>query len=310
MSLVKLAQQVQLTMSRQSFDTLQAGAVARLFSSTVLREMACWGRSPLFCRLVTEAALREAILPEEPIHNLFEVAFRSLKRKDHRHEYIYKAAITHKILLGKHSLRTAAMLTEFRVGNCRADVVILNGTSTAYEIKSERDRLDRLQAQVSAYLRVFANVSVIAGENHVADVRAAVPREVGILFLTSKNQISIDREPIETVDRIMPELVFDALRMNEVRQILESQGVFPAVVPNTELHGELRKHFIQLNPDVIHSEMVRVLQKSRSLLPLDSLVRNLPPSLSAAAISIRLRRRDHSRLINAVNTPLRQAMAW
>ena len=80
----------------------------------------------------------------------------------------------------------------------------------------------------------------------------------------------------------MPELVFDSLRMNEVRT---DSGVprvsFQAVVPNTELHGELRKHFIQLDPDVIHSEMVRVLQKSRSLLPLDSLVRNLPPSLSA-----------------------------
>ena len=297
-------------MSRQGLDTAQAGAVARLFSSTVLREMACWGRSSLFRRLVTEAALARAISPEEPIRNLFEVAFHFLKRKDHRHEYIYKAAITHKILLGTHSLRTAAMLTEFRVGNCRADVVVLNGTSTAYEIKSERDRLDRLQTQVSAYLKVFANVNVIAGENHVADVRAIVPREVGILLLTSKNQISIDRKPIEAVARIVPEVVFDSLRMNEARKILESQGVFPGVVPNTKLRGELQRYFIQLDPDVLHSEMVKVLRKSRSLLPLHGLIRNLPPSLRPAAASTRLRRRDHSRLLDAVNTPLLQAMTW
>ena len=297
-------------MSRQTLDTSQAGAVARLFSSAVLREMACRGRSSLFRRLVTETALTEAISPEEPIRNLFEVAFHSIKRKDHRHEYIYKAAITHKILLGTHSLRTAAMLTEFRVGNCRADVVVLNGTSTAYEIKSERDRLDRMQNQVSAYLKVFANVNVIAGENHVADVRATVPREVGILLLTSKNQISIDRKPIETVDRIVPAVMFDSLRMNEARQMLESQGIFPDVVPNTELRGELQKYFIHLDPGVLHSEMVNVLRKSRSLLPLRGLVRNLPPSLSAAVVSTRLRRRDHSRLLEAVNTPLLQAMAW
>ena len=190
----------QLTMSRQVLDPSRAGAVARLFSSTVLRELARRERSSLFRRLVTEASLIRAIPPENPIRNLFEVAFHSLKRKDHRHEYVYKAAITHKILLGTHSLRTAAMLTEFRVGNCRADVVVLNGTSPAHEIKSERDRLDRLQSQVSAYLRVFANVNVIAGENHVADVRDSVPREVGILVLTSKNQISTDRKPIETFE--------------------------------------------------------------------------------------------------------------
>ena len=168
------------------------------------------------------------------------------------------------------------MLTEFRVGNCRADVVVLNGTSTAYEIKSERDRLDRLQTQVSAYLKVFANVNVIAGANHVAGVRAAVPREVGILLLTSKNQISIDRKPIETVDRIVPEVMFDSLRMNEARQILESQGIFPGNVPNTVLRGNLQRYFIQIDPGVLHSEMVNVLRKSRSLFPLDGLVRDLP----------------------------------
>ena len=297
-------------MSPQVLDTSQAGAVARLFSSTVLRELARWGRSSLFRRLVTEASLTAAIPPEKPIRNLFEVAFHSLKRKDYRHEYVYKAAITHKILLGTHSLRTAAMLTEFRVGNCRADVVVLNGTSTAYEIKSERDRLDRLQSQVSSYLRVFANVNVIAGENHVADVRGTVPREVGILVLTSKNQISTDRKPIETVDRILPEEVFDSLRTDEARQILESQGIFLDAVPNTELREDLRRYFIHLDPGVLHSEMVGVLRKSRSLLPLHGLVQNLPPSLRAAVVSTRLRRRDHSRLLDAVNTPLLQAMTW
>ena len=297
-------------MSWQVLDTSQAGAVARLFSSTVLRELARWGRSSLFRRLVTEASLIAAIPPEKPIRNLFEVAFHSLKRKDRRHEYVYKAAITHKILLGTHSLRTAAMLTEFRVGSCRADVVVLNGTSTAYEIKSERDRLDRLQSQVSAYLRVFANVNVIAGENHVADVRGTVPREVGILVLTSKNQISTDRKPIETVDRILPEEVFDSLRMDEARQILESQGIFPDAVPNTELREELKRYFIHLDPSVLHSEMVNVLRKSRSLLPLHGLLQNLPPSLRAAVVSTRLRRRDHSSLLDALNTPLLQAMTW
>ncbi|MEI9986083.1 MAG: sce7726 family protein [Aliidongia sp.] len=53
-------------------------------------------------------------------------------------------SVTQKILMGKHSLRTASMLNEFRAGSCKADLVILNGTATVYEIKSERDSLTRL----------------------------------------------------------------------------------------------------------------------------------------------------------------------
>lgn len=45
--------------------------------------------------------------------------------------------IANKILLGKHSLNTSHMLSEFRVGYNKADVVIINGTSSVYEIKSE-----------------------------------------------------------------------------------------------------------------------------------------------------------------------------
>lgn len=53
------------------------------------------------------------------VHAIFDAAFSLLQREGYRHEYIYKAALTHKILLGKHSLHTASMITEFRVGECK-----------------------------------------------------------------------------------------------------------------------------------------------------------------------------------------------
>jgi hypothetical protein len=62
-----------------------------------------------------------------------------LKRSGLRDKYVYKAALTQRVLMGKHSLRTACMLSEFRVGDRKADITILNGTTTVYEIKSDRD---------------------------------------------------------------------------------------------------------------------------------------------------------------------------
>jgi hypothetical protein len=56
--------------------------------------------------------------------------------------------------------------------------------------------------------------------------------------------------------------------------------------------------------------MVRVLKRTRNLLPLSALVDQLPLSLQTAALSVPLRKADHARLVAAVNSSLQDAMAW
>jgi len=295
---------------RQSLGVSQLAAVARLFSSTVIQEVARKGKSPLFSRLAVESGLAKAVPHTEPVRSLFDAAFSLLKRKDHRNEYVYKAAITHKILLGAHSLQTASMLTEFRVGSCKADIAILNGTSTVYEIKSERDKLDRLQAQVSAYRQAFAKVNIITGENHLKVVLASVPVNVGVLLLTDRFQISTVREAVDLADEVIPGVIFNSLQLHEAQQILESLGIVLPEVPNTKRYQLLSERFTRLDPHQAHTGMVRVLKKTRSLQPLTGLVEVLPSSLRAAAFSTHLRQRDHGRLQAAMDVPLSEALNW
>src|ERR1035437_5089099 len=181
--------------------TEQLAAISRLFSSSVIQEMARKGRSPLFARLASQSRLLSGLSLSERVYTLFDAAFSLLKREGYRHEYIYKAALTHKILLGKHSLQTASMMNEFRVGECKADLAILNGTATVYEIKSERDSLSRLERQVTAYGNVFAQVYVIAAESHVQAVAKTVPDFVGIMQLNRRHHISTLREAVDQPER-------------------------------------------------------------------------------------------------------------
>jgi hypothetical protein len=241
---------------------------------------------------------------------VFEAAFSLLKREGYRHEYIYKAALTHKILLGTHSLQTASMIHEFRVGDCKADVAILNGTATVYEVKSERDSLTRLKRQIAAYATVFAKVYVIAAESHISGVTDTVPDFVGILCLNNRHRISTLRDAIDQPERTSPGAIFDSIRTEEARSILSIFGVTVPPVPNTELHGVLRRAFVKLDPIQAQQGMVRVLKRTRNLLPLSALVDQLPMSLQTAALSVPLRKADHLRLVAAVNTPLRDAMGW
>lgn len=293
-----------------AYSTSQISAISRLFSSGVIKELARYGKSPLFSRLAKEALGQPRGLAPRRVYNFFDAAFEVLKRADCRHEYIYKAALTHKVLLGTHSLQTASMLNEFRVGDCKADVAILNGTATVYEIKSERDSLSRLEKQVETYKRFFAKVYVIAGENHLDGIQSLVSREVGILKLSKRHQISTVRAAKDMPDRTSATVIFESIRINEAKQILSLLDISVPDVPNTELHAVLKERFITLSPRVAHGAMVQVLKSTRNLLPLSDLVNSLPNSLHSAALSVPLRRLDHQRLIDAVNTPFKTAMDW
>jgi hypothetical protein len=290
--------------------TEQLAAISRLFSSSVVQEMARKGRSPLFARLASQSRLHCFLSPSACVSALFDAAFALLKREGYRHEYIYRAALTHKILLGVHSLQTASIMNEFRVGECKADVAILNGTATVYEIKSERDSLNRLERQIAAYSTVFAKVYVIAAEGHVRAVEKTVPDYVGIMQLNRRHRITTLREALDQPERTSPSSIFDSIRTAEARMILTSLGVTIPAVPNTRLHSVLREQFIKLDPVQAHAEMVRVLKRTRNLLPLSSLVDQLPRSLQTAALSVPLRKADHERLVMAVNSRLKDAMGW
>jgi hypothetical protein len=288
----------------------QLAALSRLFSSSVIRELARRGRSPLFARLARHSQLLASLPASECVHTLFDAAFQLLKRQGCRDEYVYKAALIQKILLGRHSLQTASMLNEFRVGGCKADLAILNGTATVYEVKSERDSLARLQRQIAAYTTVFSRVYVITAETHVDAVMTSLPEEIGVLQLNNRHQISTLRESTDRPERTSPTAIFDSIRTGEARLILQARGVSIPVVPNTQQSAVLRQLFGKLSAREAHESMVQVLKKTRNLLRLSDLVAQLPDSLHTAALSVPLRKLDHARLVTAVNTPLKDAVAW
>lgn len=292
------------------YSTAQLSALTRLFSATVFREMAKKGRSGLFRRLLGQTDLIEHVGSSATVGDTFDYAFDVLKIAGHRDEYIYRAAISQKVLMGTHSLRTASMLNEFRIGSCKADLVILNGTATVYEIKSERDSLARLVNQIENYKRVFAKVNVIASEGHIEGVLDTIPDDVGVMCLSKRYQISSVREAIDCPARICPVTVFESLRMAEGIAILQQMGVAVPEVPNTQKHTAMRDLFAKLDPITLHEEMVRTLKRTRDLAPLSEFVDCLPKSLQAAALSVSVPRSDHPKLIDAIATPLCMAMTW
>ena len=291
-------------------DKNRISAISRLFSASVIREMSRTGYSPTFARLTKEAGLEIVLNPTEPIGILFDKAFAILRKVANRHEYVYKSALTHKVLLGVHSLQTASMINEFRVADCKADTVILNGTGTVYEIKSERDTLSRLKKQVTAYRDVFAKVNVITGENHLPSVLDSVGSDVGVMVLSERHQISTVREGVDRPQRTKPHVIFESIQMREACEILKLMDVCIPSLPNTKMHAALKGIFHTLDPSETHRSMVQVLKKTRSQVPLLEFMDALPNSLLAAVFSTRIGKTSSYTLISALNTPIGEAVKW
>ncbi len=288
----------------------QIAAASRFFSASVFREMAFGGRSPLLIELIKETGLFGLSPERDNVAALFDKAFDVLKVKHARNEYIYKAALTHKVLLGEHNLRTASMLTEFRAESCKVDYVILNGTATAYEIKSERDSLARLEKQVHSYMNVFARVNVIAGENHIDSILNLVPKEVGVMKLTKRFTINTVRAAVNRPERTNPLSILDSMQLREAKNILKELGLDIPDVPNTCLYEELRNTYIKLKSVDVHRAMVNTLKVTRNLMPLQELMNDIPKSLQPMVLSTNLKKKETSRLLSAINTPLCDAIKW
>jgi hypothetical protein len=163
---------------------------------------------------------------------------------------------------------------------------------------------------LEAYRRVFAKVNIITGENHVSAILQKVPSDVGVLMLSNRFRISTVREAVDRPDCISPISVLDSLQRNEAVKILERMGEEVPTVPNTKMYQALRLKFEKMPPIHVHHHMLQVLKETRSLLSLASFSSELPSSLRPTALSTTIRVRDHSNVLNAVRTPISEALHW
>ena len=283
----------------------QGAALSRLFSAGVFKQLAKDGASSLADELLAECGFLGNICPDTPLHQFFDETFAGLSRT-RRTEYVYKNAIANNILLGTHSLNTSFMLTEFRTADCKADCVVLNGTSNVYEVKSDYDSMDRLANQLAAYRKVFDRIRVITSERFLPKASAIADDWVGLSILRSTGSIANVRPPASMKHSVLPEVIFDSLRRNEYEDVVLRQFGRVPDVPNTRIYGECKAMFSQLPPAVAHDEMVRVVKTRGASMRLREFIEGVPSSLKAASLSCHLTATDRASLLRILQRPVRE----
>ncbi|KIS58356.1 MULTISPECIES: sce7726 family protein [Burkholderia] len=104
----------------------------------------------------------------------------------------------------------------------RADLVVANETLSAFEIKSARDSLDRLDGQLDVYAQHFEQVTVVAATKHVSAVFACVPRRVGVWEVMDSGQLIVHRRA--TSRRVPKSKLLTFLPVDELRSLVRATG--------------------------------------------------------------------------------------
>lgn len=259
-------------------------ALTRAFSPIVLERLIESGSSKYLNEILKNSGIMNQLRDSDiTMGDFLDLIYKKMSRY-YQNEYVYKNAIANEIVSGVHTLDMSYMLTEFRVENCRADVVVLNGTSTVYEIKSEYDSLDRIEKQVESYMKVFANVNVITSSSQIEKVCSELPLEIGLMELTEDCDINTIRDPISVKGKVEPEIIFESLRKKEYLKIIENVFGYVPDAPNTRIFKECRELFSRLSPVIAHDEMVKVLLMRKDKKALKNIIFSVPQSLRAYVI--------------------------
>jgi len=235
--------------------------------------------------------------------DLFNVGWDSLV-DNYRNEYIYKNELVNKFIFSRHSPRTASFHSEFNVGRSIVDVAVINGTSTAYEIKTEFDSSRRLKSQTEDYLKVFDNVYVVTHPNHVARYEKELDERVGIMTLSEKRSFAKYREPISNIDNINSRDVFRCLRRDEYLEAMRINFGETPNLPNGLISDHCEKFFSSLSSIEAHKIFIKCLKARTTHKKNVEFVTLLPRSLKALGYSTPTSTQQKKNLLEVLVQPI------
>jgi hypothetical protein len=111
-------------------------------------------------------------------------------------------------------------------GNARVDIAVVNGSLHGYEIKSERDTLNRLPSQCETYNRSLDFVTIVASSAHLEKIRKLVPGWWGIWTAQARGsrlQLQVERAG-QRNPTVIPLAMAQLLWREEALQVLEEAG--------------------------------------------------------------------------------------
>lgn len=224
---------------------------------------------------------------------------------NYRNEYVYKNHIINKILLGRHNLNTTTALSEFRIGKSIADLVLLNGTSKVYEIKTELDTQYRLEKQLYDYKKVFEQIYIVTHISLADKFSKLTDDRVGVLALTETKTLSVFREAKRCIDSFDSNAMIKCLRKQEYTKIIKQYYGEVPITSQVNYYSVCKEWFAKIPMEILH-RMVMGALKQRTIKEKDCFSSDItaPPELKYLLWTLDFNVDSYERLKKMLNLEL------
>ena len=229
----------------------------------------------------------------------------SLISKHYRCEYVYKNELI-KLLLKKFGTKNSVYFSEFRVGNSIADIVMFNGESKAFEIKTEYDTPRRLNKQLEDYKCFFDKCFIVVPESRLEEYYNLVEDETGIITMRwDKGHIVLQEvRNVKQNKRFEPSALMSCLRIKEYKSIALSLGASLEGVAGYDLFTFCYNYISKKDPILLRKYFLQEIKTRKNNT---ALLRKYPMPIRQMMLSLNLAKGKADKLLKQLNTNINQA---
>lgn len=302
-SVVSVVLEVLTTFVKRSKDLTSFGSILPIFRGPFLERIARDEHHPLLQELADGYSFFPSYLQNAPLKDWYRFFYSILVRK-YKCEYVYKNSVANQLYLKNHRPNKALLTDEFRIGVSRADVVVINSTSTVYEIKTKYDSLTRLEQQISDYQKVIDRIYVVTTNEKCHEVSTVINDSVGLVTMDDKGKLNTIKKAKPNRANTDPGMVFDCMRRTEYCSAIKEAFGYVPDVPNGIIYVEAKKLFMQLPPEQAHKLMVKNVVKRARHKPFADRISDVPSSLKHACLAYNRSKKVVCPIVDRLRKPL------
>lgn len=186
-----------------------------------------------------------------------------LLQKRYQNEYVLKNEILNKWVKEELRKNDSIIYNELSIGKARADLVLFNGVSTVFEIKTELDDISRLKHQLENYNKIFNKVYVVVPIEE-SNLYFDFDSNVGIITYDSvSHKLHKMREARYSID-IHIDVLMEVLHTKEYLQICENYyGKLPESLNAFNQFDICKKIISEVPKKEINSVFIKKMKERR-----------------------------------------------
>lgn len=225
----------------------------------------------------------------------------SILANNYQNEYIFKNEFLNNWLIAEVGETNSKIFSEFRVGDSIADLVMFNGCSKIFEIKTELDSEARLSLQLNDYRKAFNEIYLIIPNSKI-NIYTKYDKSVGIITYDSnrENSFSFVRKA-ETNSNIEVSSIMTILHSKEYKSIVKIHYGFLPNMTSFSQYNICRELIYNIPQEELNQLFIAEIKKRGTENTLSS---RYYREFNQLFLALKMNRDAKSKMIEILKTPI------